>query len=192
MYELTFKIDWLEQAKALTQYVAEHFSDKQETLFYYTPDWQNDIVVRKKEYFDNATPSGNSMMAENLFKLGLYFDNADWRQLAFDMNSKIQNIAQQYSASFGNWLVGLTTHEFGFNEIVITGKNLMSESKEILKEFLPINIIASSETKEKRLPIFNDKNFSDKTYFYLCRNFSCEQPVFSTQELLNSINSFAH
>ncbi len=191
VYELTFNVVWLEKASELLQYVIEHFFDSKEPLFFFTPDWQKDVVVRKKEYFDNATPSGNSMMTENLYKLGLYFDNAGWLEMSFQMYSKVQNIAEQFSSSFGNWLVGLTAHDFGFNEIAVTGKNSKTESEKILAKFLPLNIIASSEFQETRLPILNDKNFSDKTYFYLCRNFACEQPTFSVEEFLNKINSFA-
>ena len=190
VYELTFEIPWLSKANDLAHYVIEHFSDTNETLFFFTPDWQNDIVIRKKEYFDNAIASGNSMMAENLYKLGLLFDKSDWRDIAINMYSKIQNIATQFSSSFGNWLMTLNTFDFGFTEIVITGKNSIHNGEELNENFLPINILVASKKKNSAIPLLKDKQFSDTSIFYLCRNYSCDKPVNSAEELLKKLDAF--
>lgn len=86
-------------------------------------------------------------MAENLYKLGLLFDKSDWRDIAINMYSKIQNIATQFSSSFGNWLMTLNTFDFGFTEIVITGKNSIHNGEELNKNFLPINILVASKKR---------------------------------------------
>ncbi len=191
VYELSFKIEWLEQAKTLAQYVVEHFTDKAEPLFFYTPEWQNDVVVRKKEYFDNATPSGNSMMAENLYRLGVIFNKSEWREIAINMYSKIKNISIQFSSSFGNWLLMLNAFDFGFIEMVISGQKSILNSQQLNKNFLPINILIASEKNLTAVSLLNDKQFSDTPVFYLCRNYSCEQPVNSVEQLLKKLNAFA-
>lgn len=191
VYELTFEISWLTKAKDLIQYVIDHFSDETEALFFFTPDWQNDIVIRKKEYFDNAIASGNSMMAENLYKLGLIFDKSEWREIAINMYSKIQSIATQFSASFGNWLLVMNAFDFGFNEIIIAGKESAVNAEQLNKNYFPTNILVASENKQSEIPILNDKHFFDTSIFYLCRNYSCEKPEHSIEELLKKMDAFA-
>lgn len=191
VYELTFEISWLTKAKNLIQYVIDHFSDETEALFFFTPDWQNDIVIRKKEYFDNAIASGNSMMAENLYKLGLIFDKSEWREIAINMYSKIQSIATQFSASFGNWLLVMNAFDFGFNEIVIAGKESAVNAEQLNKNYFPTNILVASENKQSEIPILYDKHFFDTSIFYLCRNYSCEKPEHSIEELLKKMDAFA-
>ena len=190
VYEITFEVNWLLKAKELIQYVHEHFSDEKEPLFFYTPDWQNDIVIRKVEYFDNAIASGNSMMAENSYKLGLLLGNTEWQKNAVDMYVKIQNIATQFPASFGNWLLTLNAFDFDFNEIVITGKNSTLNAERLNKIYLPIKVLAASEINALAFPIFNSKQFLNDSTFYLCRNYGCEQPVNSADEFVKKLDPF--
>ena len=51
-------------AKQYTLYVIENFSDDENVFFYFTHRDQKDVIIRKKEIYDGATPSGNSVMAD--------------------------------------------------------------------------------------------------------------------------------
>ena len=63
LQEVTADISYLNQAKNLTQWVFEHFFDESSSFFYFTHHNQTDVILRKKEVYDGATPSGNAIMA---------------------------------------------------------------------------------------------------------------------------------
>jgi len=92
LYEATFNEDWLQEAKQLIDYTLEHFWDDEEQLFYFTADNSEKLIARKKELFDNVIPASNSVMAHNLFKLGLLFYDEGYYQKSEAMLTKIQPI----------------------------------------------------------------------------------------------------
>jgi len=62
------------KARELTHYVLDNFSEDETGLFYFTDRQQKDIIVRKKEIYDGALPSGNAVMIGNLYYLSIVFD----------------------------------------------------------------------------------------------------------------------
>ena len=80
-----------------------HFGEPATGLFYFTKQGQQDVIVRKKEIYDGAVPSGNSVMAYNLYQLSIYFDVPEWRQRSVDMISSLGENISRYPTSFGIW-----------------------------------------------------------------------------------------
>jgi uncharacterized protein YyaL (SSP411 family) len=60
--------------------VIEHFEEPETGFFFYTNKEQADVIVRKKEVYDGAVPSGNAVMAHNLLYLSIVFDKPEWRK----------------------------------------------------------------------------------------------------------------
>ena len=191
VYEITFEVNWLLKANELLDLVLENFSDTTNPLFFFTSVNQSDILIRQKDIFDNATPSSNSVLAENILKLGTYFDNSEWRDSAMNMYSEIQNMASQFPTSLSNWLIGIVANEFGYNEIVIAGKNSTTNASIINKKFLPNGIFCCSDFSNPRLPVLNEKKFSDSPEFYLCRNQTCDAPIADINIFLKNLNVLA-
>ncbi len=74
LQEITGNAEYLYKAKSLTEWVIEQFSEEDTGYFFYTNKGQQDVIVRKKEVYDGAVPSGNAIMAFNLQYLGVVFD----------------------------------------------------------------------------------------------------------------------
>ncbi|NDV62282.1 thioredoxin domain-containing protein [Puniceicoccales bacterium CK1056] len=55
---------WRERAEELVGIVSRHFGDPSAVGYYFTSDDHESLVHRKKDWFDNATPSGNASMAQ--------------------------------------------------------------------------------------------------------------------------------
>ncbi len=70
LQEVTGEVSYLIRAKELSDWVIENFSEEETGYFYYTHKEQDDVIVRKREVYDGATASGNSVMASNLLYLG--------------------------------------------------------------------------------------------------------------------------
>jgi len=188
VYELTFEFKWIRQAEKITKKVFDYFGDKEDSLFFFTSEKQKDVLLRKKEYFDNAVASGNSVMAEILHKLGLILDNKDWRNHSARMYERVKNISAKFSSSFGNWLTMITALENNFIEIALTGNESYNAAKELQEKFLPMNIIALARTSSSEIPLLRGKFSSGELNIYLCKNYSCQLPVKSVNEILERIN----
>ena len=82
LYETTGEIEWFEEASALTATMLDEFWDDEEGGFFYTGRSHETLIVRSKDFFDNATPAGNSVAAEVLLRIGLLTDNSDYQRRA--------------------------------------------------------------------------------------------------------------
>ncbi|MFI5135878.1 MAG: thioredoxin domain-containing protein, partial [Chitinophagales bacterium] len=78
LYQCTFDVTWLQNAKEITDYALKHFYDEQSKMFFFTSDEAPSLIARKMEVNDNVIPASNSSMAKALFTLGIYFDDENY------------------------------------------------------------------------------------------------------------------
>src|SRR5690606_32100940 len=121
LYEATFELHWLNQAKRLLDYTLEHFYDNQKAAFYYTADNVEILITRKFEIMDNVIPASNSVMSHQLYKLGLLFDNAYYRQVSAQLMANVFPQLKSYGSAYSNWSIRLLEIVYGVYEIAITG-----------------------------------------------------------------------
>ncbi len=188
LQEITTDKAWLLQAQKITATVQTNFKEEETSFFYYTADTQKDVVVRKKEVYDGAQPSGNSIMAYNLWQLAILFNNSVWRQQAMDMVSSLGNAIIRYPSSFANWACLLQEMVAGTHEIAITGNNIGNIYNEVLGLYIPQKVMLGTQKTANEYPLLAEKKIIDNTTIYCCRNYTCLAPVFSTRELITLIN----
>ena len=188
LQEITADKQWIEKAKLLTNHVIQNFIEEETGFFFYTPVDQQDIIVRKKEVYDSAVPSGNSVMAYNLWKLSLLFDKKEWGEQSLQMASSLSNAISKYPVSFGNWASLLLEITEGTQEIAVVGAETSVVLKELLSEYIPHRIVMATGKEESNYPLLADKQVLAKTSIFLCRNYTCLKPVFSVNELMLLIN----
>jgi uncharacterized protein len=187
--KVSFDYQWLEKARELTAFVISRFSDEEGLFFYYTPDFQTDILVRKKELYDGATPSGNSFMARNLYEISLLLDLPEWRERAGRICASMGELAGKYPTSFGAWLSLLMEMTTGTNEVAVIGPDAEKSGREMLITYLPQTVLMVSRAENDRFPLLRAKKISEQTLFFLCKNYVCQAPVSSRSALLSAINS---
>ncbi|MEK7257035.1 MAG: hypothetical protein AAB316_19935 [Bacteroidota bacterium] len=103
--EITFDPSWLLQADRYMTFILENFLDTDEKLFFFTSSKQKDILLRRKDLYDSATPSGNSTMVRNLQRLGTLLDKPNYRELAGEMLLTMKDAVERYPSSFSRWAV---------------------------------------------------------------------------------------
>jgi len=189
LQEITSDTKWLVIAKAITEFVIKDFSDTESCFFFYTMANQNDVIIRKKEVYDGALPSGNSVMAYNLYQLSILFDKKEWKQRAFVMVFSLKNALIRYPASFANWAILLQEIISGTNEIALTGEDISLLHIELLQKYLPHRVLMSSATPGSIFPLLSRKPVSKAPSIWLCRNFNCQHPVGTVIDLIALINS---
>ena len=176
LQELTGDEKYLDEAKLLTQYVIDNFKQSDGSLFYYTNINQSDIVIRKVEIYDNAIPSGNSVMSENLFYLSVILDKEEWKNHSIDMIRRVRPLIEKHPNSFAVWANSILKQQTGILEIVVTGQKCEALSQEILMIFMPNKVFQKSNV-EKEYPLLKNKKYEKDGLIYVCRNFSCLKPV---------------
>lgn len=182
LQEITGNQDYLIKAKKITQYVVNYFSEN-DTFFYYTHEQQTDVIVRKKEVYDGATPSGNGIMALNLQYLGIVFNKENWIERADKMVVTLSNAIIKYPTSFGIWGSFLQQKANRIKEIVLTGKEIMQSLSIVLNKYVPNKVIQTS-TRKNNLPLIDNKFVQEENTFYLCENYSCSQPLTDLEAFL--------
>ncbi|HRP55295.1 thioredoxin domain-containing protein [Agriterribacter sp.] len=187
LQEITGEQDYLLRAKQLTGLVIDNFSEEDTGFFFYTHRNQQDIILRIKEIYDGATPSGNSIMAWNLHYLSLVFDNAAWRARALAMCTSLNGVIVKYPTSFGMWAAITYDIFYGLNEIAVVGNRYKDVASDIAAHYLPNKVIQSAPGNDADFPLLTGRHVKDKTYIYLCRNYSCLQPVEKVADVIQLI-----
>lgn len=184
LYQVTFNETWLQKATTYTDYVQEHFYDAAEGYFYFTSNGAEALIARKKEIFDNVIPSSNSVMARNLFTLGVMLDREDWKQQATEMVSKLSSLTAGEPGYMCHWGVLLSEIINQPVEIVISGSDAETLRVELHAHYLPYSITVGSATKSN-LPLLQGREpKSGETLIYICRNKTCQLPVTTIDEAL--------
>lgn len=190
LQEITGDAELLLEARELAEYVVAHFSEENSPFFYYTNFQQRDVIVRKREVYDGATPSGNAAMGHNLFYLSVVFDRADWRERAAGMTASLAHVITKYPTSFGVWAGLLQALTKGGVEVVATGAKILEWRKQILHIFIPYKIFQSIEKPDNRFPLLDGKSVETQPLVFLCKNYACHTPesdLFSFIRLLETV-----
>jgi len=177
LQEITGKGEYLTAAKDLLEFVIRHFSEPDTGFFLYTHDGQKDILLRKREIYDSATPSGNSMMASNLLYLGIVFDNREWTARASRMAAAMHRPVSSYPGSFGVWATIFQALTYTIPEVVITGHRPENARKEFLSHLIPYRVFQSSQEENTQFPLLRDKPAGKDPLIFVCQNYACQLPV---------------
>ncbi len=187
-YETFFDEKYLHQAIALTDTTLQEFYDPEEKLFYYNSLESNDLIARKKEIFDNVIPASNSMMAENLYRLGIMVDNHKMISTAEGMVSQMNKLVKTDGEFLSNWANLSLKMITPTSEIILVGSDAKKLALELQKHPIANKIIMASES-ENDLPLFEYKTEQNgQTTIYVCFEKTCQKPVHSTHEALKMIN----
>ncbi|MEM9339157.1 MAG: thioredoxin domain-containing protein, partial [Bacteroidota bacterium] len=183
-YETTFDWEYLELAQQLMKRAGDAFYDETEKLYFFTSDQSQNLIVRKKELFDNVIPSSNSMMAWNLIHLGTHFYDESLISRGKSMLAQVRDLIKEepeYMSNWGTLALELTTP---FAEIVVIGDEFKSYGMEINRLYLPNKILTGSSS-ERYAPLFENKGvINDKTTVYVCYDKSCKRPVNNTKDAI--------
>lgn len=183
---------WLTHAIQLLREADLLLLDPSDGFYFSAPEHALGLIVRKKDFYDNAQPSGNAVMAENLWLLGRLTDNPEWHRRAEQMVEKIATVAIAYPRAFGHWLM-LDQLIHGPNpELVCVeteeGGLVKSDLAKIgLNSWLP-GLLYFHSSSDYAFPQLKGKNKNKgETDWYSCVNQSCSLPLKHFGEALKTI-----
>ena len=191
LYQVTFDETWLKQAEGLTDYTLTNFFDDKEQFFYYTDATGEKLISRKKELFDNVIPSSNSIMASNLYRLGLMLGKQEYTKLATSMLDHMKDIIKAAPRDLANWGKIYTQMVKPTAEIAIVAEDLNAARNALDQHYLPNKVVVGKNPNEaSELPLLESREMlNNQPTFYLCYNQACQLPVNSVSEVLNQLQS---
>lgn len=188
LYQATFDQQWLDKAKSLTDYAIANFYDDEEGLFFFTDVNAEKLIARKKEIFDNVIPASNSMMAKNLYWLGLYYDHSDYQKKASQMLGQVRKIVVESPESTANWATLYTYFAQPTAEVVIVGKEAHEYRATLDQQYYPNKIVAGALQAQDSLGLLQNRGvINDQTTLYVCYSKACQLPVNSVEDAWQQI-----
>jgi uncharacterized protein len=202
VFEIYPNAEYLEKAIRYTNFILRHFWDREDGTLFLTSDDHEQLIVRTKNFYDLATPSGNSIVASNLLRLYFIVQNKEYLEKAELILKACSRLAAENPFGFGQLLISMYMYIRSPIEIMII-KGIKNEedshqmSNWLNSQFIPNGIITIIEDKSQleklqRYSFFKGRNFDrdDKSECaFVCRNFSCSLPIYSLQELEKHIRS---
>lgn len=185
LYQVTFDLQWLTKANLLMKYAVEHFQDPKNPLFFYTASNSEALIARRKEIEDNVIPSSNSVMANVLYKLGIYYDHQTYIDEARAMMSQVLTQIPVAVPYFSNWAQLLGVVQKGPYEVAIMGSEALQKSLAMQSSYLPTSLFMGGENEN--LPLLENKLMKNKTIIYVCENKVCRRPVTQVSQALKQL-----
>ena len=186
LYQVTGNIRYFQNARSLVDLMLEHFWDQEAGGFFYTSNDHEELVVRTKDFTDNATPSGNSAAADVLLRIAMLTGDDRYERFAVATLRLAANQIARYPQGFGRALSTLGSHLYNAGELAIVGPAGNELAEVALATYLPTTTVALSSDPDNdaaEVPLFEGRGNSDKPLAFLCKNFVCSRPVTSSVEL---------
>ncbi|MFC3198582.1 thioredoxin domain-containing protein [Parapedobacter deserti] len=184
LYESTFDEAWLNEAKRLMEYTLDHFYDDGSSAFFYTSATAEQLIARKQEIMDNVIPSSSSTIVQQLYRLGVIFDEQRYTDIASQALANVAPHMASYGAAYSNWAIRLLEEVYGCPEVMITGPGWLLMRKALDRHYVPSKMLLGG-TKGS-LPLLAGR-MGDTTKAYVCRNKTCSLPVEHVEDLLQLI-----
>ena len=180
LYEATFNEQWLIKANDFVQFSNEVFLESN-GYFKFSTTKENLYTNTLVNLDDGVTPSANSVMNFNLFRLGHYLGNKEYSQHSEKMiNNIIENIKERVTDHLF-WLGLSHNYSNKFYELAISGNDAKQKAKELMLKYLPNTLTAASNASSE-MYLLKDRYFEDETYIYVCVDNTCKFPVTTIQE----------
>ncbi len=202
LYEATFDARWLTLAFDLHGTQIALFWDSAEGGLFETSGKDKTILLRQKEEYDGAEPSGNSVAAMNMIRLSRLSDDDVLRTKAEKTLKYFASSLEQAPQVMPQMIVAISLFLAPPQHIVITGRKNAGDTKAFLhalhRHFLSKKILVVVDEEEdeslifEKLPFTKEMKMIDgKTTVYFCENYVCNLPTNDIkvfEELLNRLS----
>jgi len=200
LYEATFEVDYLKTAIRLCEDSLEHFWDEENGGFYHTADDSEVLLVRSKEIYDGAIPSGNSIAMLNLLRLGRITGRSDFEEKAGSIGRAFSGTIGQSPSAYTQFMSAVDFSIGPSYEVIIAGSLQAADTGRMLDAvrtlYIPNKVLIAGLIREKDSAIAeiapyitNYPSINDKATAYICINHSCRLPTTDIDTMLGLLIS---
>ena len=198
LYEATFDRRWLDESRRLAEETLRLFWNTERETFFDTGHDQESLVVRPRNIFDNAVPSGTSVTIEWLLRLAIVTGLERYETIALQALRPMADIMQKYPSGFGRYLSALDFHLGPVAEVALVwppggerGAALLAET--LFRRYQPNRVVvgaAAGSPGAAGLPLLTDRGAVDgKPTAYVCRRYVCQLPVTEPDALARQLDA---
>ena len=197
LYRATLDVRWLDEAMRLAEVMVAEFADPAGVGFFDTSASHETPVARPRDLHDGATPSGNSVAAEVLLRLGALTANEDYSARASELLRTMASTMREHPLAAGRYLSAVDFYLGPVKEVALAGDRDSPDLQALLNalydEFEP-NVIVGYVDQDRgdltdRLPFLQDRPPRDgRATAYVCEHFACLPPVHDPEGLLRQLN----
>jgi uncharacterized protein YyaL (SSP411 family) len=195
LYEATFNVNHLKLALDLNRDMLEYYWDDKKGGLFFTPDDGEALIVRKKEVYDGAVPSGNAVAFYNLLRLARITGNADLEERAAQIGRAFSEQVQKVPSGYTQFLVAVDFAIGPSYEVVIAGKPGARDTVEMIQavqqRYFPNHVLLFHPWDESRSEIEKLAEFvklqnplNGKATVYVCLAQACKTPTTLVSEML--------
>lgn len=191
LYEATFEVRYLKAAVELTDATLRHFHDPRGGGFFHTADDGEELLVRSKDIYDGAIPSGNAAMSLNLLRLGRMLARPAWETIGLQT---IEAFSGGMKRGYSQFSLMMTAVDFALakgQEIVLAGslEEVAPMAARVRAKFRPHTVLlhrptVGAEAILELVPMLQSNvTVGGKATAYVCENFACAAPTTDAEKL---------
>lgn len=188
LYMATGSVRHLKTALMLQKDQERLFRDSETCGYFLTGSDTEDLLIRPKEVYDGAIPSGNSISALNLLRIARLTGDEEWERRSHEQIQDFKSTLTNYPSGYTAFLQAL---QFALNpsqEVILAGDPSNTDIHQMkdlyFSSFKPYSTLLYQEgTLEELIPWVKDYPVDPKqATAYICENFSCHKPVHTALE----------
>ncbi len=184
LYQAGGDVRYYDEAKRLADAMITEFWDVDDGGFFFTSNDHEELIVRNKDLYDNATPSGNSVAADVLLKLAKLSGDERYERFAVTVLRLAAAQVERHPQGFGRALAIMEFLHAPVKEIALIGDAANEMRKAVFGEYRPFKVVASGDAVSERPELLRGREAVDgKPTAYVCESFVCQRPVTTVDEL---------
>ncbi len=198
LYLASFDDGWLSQAITMADEMVSSFWDTENKTFYDTGEGLPDLLVRPRNMFDNALPSGPSAATIVLLYLSRLLNKPEYEQIAESAIGQVLPTAAQYALGYGNWLCAIDSYLAKPAELVLVGPPQDDRTRllaDIISQHYLPNLVQARIDPQKAgadVTLLKDRVMvDDRATVYICEKYACAAPVTDGEELKMRLDELA-
>ncbi len=195
LYEATFDRRWLDESRRLAEEALRLFWDPEQEAFFDAGADQEALVVRPRNLFDNAVPSGASVAIDWLFRLAILFGADRYEAQALTALRPMADLMSRHPSGFGRYLSALDFHLGPVAEVALVWSAQESAGADglvqtVFGRYLPNRVVvgATEGASVDGLPLLAERGaVAGKPTAYVCRRYVCQRPVTTPEDLARQL-----
>ncbi len=196
LHEATFDGRWLDEAVSLARAMIALFWEEGQGVFYDTGQDHEALVIRPRDVFDNATPSGSAMAADVLLRLSVISGEAEYSRLSTRALRSMREPMAVTPSGFAHWLAALDFYLSTPKEVAVLGPPEDAATEALLAviygRYLPNKVLVGCDPGDchiKGVPLLEGRSMVDgRPTAYVCEHYTCQQPVTTPDELVAQLD----
>jgi uncharacterized protein len=201
LYASTGDLRWFLEARRLVDDLLRLFADRERGGFFQTGSDVDPLVIRPKELYDNAVPSGNSSAADVLQRMALLTGDGELEASGISALRLVRDVLGRAPTGFGHALSALDLSLGPSREVAIVGSMQEPATRALVDEvlaarFLPNTVLAiggpDDDEAARAVALLRDRSQVDgRPTAYVCQRFACRLPVTTAEELAEQLLEIA-